>query len=80
MNFRKGLWGPDPRQFDPCRWLQGTAESLNGRCAGFPKENGCVQDRCSSLTYAEMTILMAYLFKTFKLRLPLGFTFPETTD
>ncbi|KAI3008181.1 hypothetical protein CBS147346_2752 [Aspergillus niger] len=62
MHTNEEVWGPDARVFNPDRWLQPGAKSLE------------------HVAYAEVTIVMAYLFRNFDIRLPPGFRAPEKKD
>ncbi|RYO76631.1 hypothetical protein DL766_003737 [Monosporascus sp. MC13-8B] len=55
MNFDPELWGPDSRLYDPSRWLGGNGKSLD-------------QNLCT-IAHAEVTILLAYLFRDFEMTL-----------
>ncbi|KAL5358774.1 cytochrome P450 [Aspergillus floccosus] len=78
MNFSEELWGPDARTFNPERWLQAESKDLNQYLCTFSKGRRMCMGQ--NLASAEILILLAYLFKNFKLSLPSDFCMPEIQD
>ncbi|KAK2875011.1 hypothetical protein FQN49_001853 [Arthroderma sp. PD_2] len=77
MNFSQELWGSDAKTFNPDRWLKSN-KKLRQELYSFSKGSRMCPGQ--NLTYGEMTILMGYLFKNFKLSLPPNFRMPEVKD
>ncbi|KAL4916460.1 cytochrome P450 [Aspergillus aurantiobrunneus] len=78
MHTSEEIWGPDARVFNPDRWLQPEAKSLEQYLVAFSK--GARMCIGQNVSYAEITIIMAYLFRNFDIRLPEDFTPPERRD
>ncbi|KAF9886558.1 hypothetical protein FE257_011330 [Aspergillus nanangensis] len=78
MNFSEEQWGPDARSFNPDRWLQDGSENLSQYLCSFSKgRRMCIGQNVAS---AEILILLAYLFKSFKLSFLPDFQMPERKD
>ncbi|KAI2848230.1 hypothetical protein CBS147343_5440 [Aspergillus niger] len=78
MHTNEEVWGPDARVFNPDRWLQPGAKSLEQYLCTFSK--GARMCIGQNVAYAEVTIVMAYLFRNFDIQLPPGFRAPEKKD
>ncbi|GAQ42217.1 cytochrome P450 [Aspergillus tubingensis] len=78
MHTSEEVWGPDARAFNPDRWLQPGAKSLEQYLCTFSK--GARMCIGQNVAYAEVTIVMAYLFRNFDIRLPPDFRPPERKD
>ncbi|GKZ35743.1 hypothetical protein AbraIFM66950_006496 [Aspergillus brasiliensis] len=78
MHTNEEVWGPDARIFNPDRWLQPEAKSLEQYLCTFSK--GARMCIGQNVAYAEVTIVMAYLFRNFDIWLPSGFREPEKKD
>ncbi|PYH67698.1 cytochrome P450 [Aspergillus vadensis CBS 113365] len=78
MHTSEEVWGPDARAFNPDRWLQPEAKSLEQYLCTFSK--GVRMCLGQNVAYAEVTIVMAYLFRNFDIKLPPYFRPPERKD
>ncbi|KAB8235276.1 cytochrome P450 [Aspergillus alliaceus] len=78
MHSSEELWGPDARSFNPERWLQPESKNLDQYLCTFSKgARMCIGQNVAS---AEVTIIMAYIFKNYKLSFPADFKRPEQKD
>ncbi|KAH8428282.1 cytochrome P450 [Aspergillus melleus] len=78
MHTSEEIWGPDARVFNPDRWLQPEAKALEQYLCTFSK--GARMCIGQNVAYAEVTIVMAYLFRNFDIRLPSDFRPPQRKD
>ncbi|KAB8071259.1 cytochrome P450 [Aspergillus leporis] len=78
MHYNEELWGPDARSFNPDRWLQPESKNLDQYLCTFSK--GARMCIGQNIAFAEVTIVMAYLFHNFKLSLPPDFQRPKQKD
>ncbi|KAJ6076156.1 cytochrome P450 [Penicillium canescens] len=78
MHMSEEVWGSDVRAFNPNRWLKPESKGLEKYLCTFSK--GARMCIGQNVAYAEITIVMAYLFRNFKLSLPPDFVPPERKD
>lgn len=78
MHTSEEIWGPDARTFNPDRWLQPESKSLDQYLCTFSK--GARMCIGQNVAFAEVTIVLAYFFRSFKIALPPGFQPPERKD
>ncbi|KAL4888830.1 cytochrome P450 [Aspergillus ambiguus] len=78
MHTSEEIWGPDARVFNPDRWLHPEAKPLEQYLCTFSK--GARMCIGQNVAYAEVTIVMAYLFRNFDISLPSGFRPPRRKD
>ncbi|KAJ5753488.1 uncharacterized protein N7511_007641 [Penicillium nucicola] len=67
MHTSEEIWGVDARSFNPDRWLTPEAKSLEQYMCAFSK--GTRMCLGQNLALAEVTIIMAYMFRSFKMSL-----------
>ncbi|KNG84013.1 cytochrome P450 oxidoreductase [Aspergillus nomiae NRRL 13137] len=78
MHYSEELWGPDARTFNPERWLQPESKNLDQYLCTFSK--GARMCIGQNIAFAEITIVMAYIFRNYKLSLPPDFQRPKQRD
>ncbi|CAG8947186.1 unnamed protein product [Penicillium salamii] len=78
MNYSEELWGPDARIFNPERWLQPESKNLDQYLSTFSK--GARMCIGQNIAVGEVTTMLAYLFRNFKLSLPPDFERPKQKD
>ncbi|KAE8409546.1 cytochrome P450 [Aspergillus pseudonomiae] len=78
MHYSEELWGPDARTFNPERWLQPESKNLDQYLCTFSK--GARMCIGQNIAFAEITIVMAYIFRNYKLSLPPDFQRPKQKD
>ena len=67
MHRSEELWGSDARAFNPDRWLGEKAKSLDQHMVSFSKGlRSCIGQ---NLAYAEATLVMAYLLRTYDVKI-----------
>ncbi|OQD78869.1 hypothetical protein PENANT_c075G09019 [Penicillium antarcticum] len=67
MHTNEEIWGPDARTFNPDRWLNPEAKSLEQYLCAFSK--GARMCLGQNVALAEVTIIMAYMFRSFRMSL-----------
>ncbi|PLN85305.1 cytochrome P450 [Aspergillus taichungensis] len=67
MHLSTSVWGPDASVFNPDRWLQPGAKDMDQYFVPFSKgTRSCIG---MNLAYAEVIIVMTYLFRMFDMKL-----------
>ncbi|KAK2035482.1 cytochrome P450 [Colletotrichum zoysiae] len=67
MNFSKELWGDDAATFNPDRWLGERGKALDANMCSFSK--GIRSCLGQNLAYAEIHLIIAYLFRKYDVNL-----------
>ncbi|KAE8373331.1 cytochrome P450 [Aspergillus bertholletiae] len=78
MHYSEELWGPDARIFNPERWLRPESKTLDQYLCTFSK--GVRMCIGQNIAVAEVTIVMAYIFRNYKISLPPDFQRPKQKD
>ncbi|KAL3480492.1 cytochrome P450 [Aspergillus californicus] len=78
MHTSEEIWGPDARSFNPERWLRPESKALDQYLCTFSK--GARMCIGQNVAFAEITIVLAYLFRTFNIALPPDFQAPQRRD
>ncbi|RKK96205.1 hypothetical protein BFJ68_g14465 [Fusarium oxysporum] len=72
------LWGPNASKFDPRRWLTGDSAAMEQNMVSFSKgRRSCIGQ---TLAFAEIHIVLAYLFRNFDFELAPGSATPDACD
>ncbi|KAI5917039.1 cytochrome P450 [Camillea tinctor] len=78
MHTSEELWGPDAREFNPGRWIQDNAKTLDQHMVSFSKGvRSCIGQ---NLAYAEATLILAYMFRQYDLSLSDGSSNTDSLD
>ncbi|KAJ0423112.1 cytochrome P450 [Aspergillus carlsbadensis] len=78
MHTSTEAWGPDALAFSPKRWLGPDTKHLDHYLVTFSKgARSCIGQ---NLAPAEMTIVLGWLFRNFRLSLPPGLKEPRLVD
>ncbi|KAF9873228.1 cytochrome p450 [Colletotrichum karsti] len=78
MHSNVEIWGPDARCFNPDRWLSPEAKSLEQYQVSFSK--GARMCIGQNLVPIELIIVLATIFRKYKLSFPSGFIPPRRVD
>ncbi|KAL2832292.1 cytochrome P450 [Aspergillus pseudoustus] len=78
MHTNPEIWGADVLSYNPERWLTPSAKDLDQYLVSFSKgSRSCI---AQSLAIAEITIVLAFVFRNYELSLPPDFKVPGKVD